>query len=603
MISNKSILVWIAISFLFSFSQVSANPSHKNPGAPLDVHGTISEAKALAMKTYATKDQIWGLLLECRELKQRSANYPGGKLMAAAGVMFQARRDAKHLQLMGEPAGYDLERRLNYVNGGLDHYVVSYGDSPEGQKLKLKLDAQLRKSLPKLQKLIDQAQQMVARGQLEAFESLMEKEGASLAVDTSPFNPIARNEYYLKFMEVLAFGDSKIAEVRSSNYTQTAVESITENLKVAGRFQAHAEGLQTELSKSLPGAEIPTQLIDAAMTNLLTAWGKGSAAIIRAHAIAVAFNLSGSSNTNASTQIQQAADQLTATSVGAYASMIQMIATVTPPEKTPAVYSTLLRHLSIVQRRIGNQPNRLHEGCRASLAKLAQCSPEFPTSLVGYERATDQALLWRARFVEANKLQILKQTPSIQSLLSAESETVNSDDPDGPKIKTMVGPPNLTREASQVMVDAASRLMGKTISGGPALRISPKTPLATIPFDGRAYAAVLLSPLTTSDVDNLRSAIAVSETHGPLSIHAAGAVTAAEMQDLETIGGEIVGVTLESRLVRFATLPESGYALVPLGTLPSLEDTQYPAHDGICWRLDVRSTLAQSKYFRASKGD
>ncbi|TWU01350.1 hypothetical protein [Neorhodopirellula pilleata] len=599
--SAKSNLIWFVILIVAFPLNISANPSDRNQYAPLDVHATIPEAKELVVRTYATKKKVWDLFLHCRSLENQASAYPSSQLMAAMGDLFQAIRDSRHLQQMGEPAGYDLEQRLRDIGGGINHLIVSWGNTLEGQKLKVKLDVRLKKSLPRLQKVINQSQQFLARNQLDAFESLMEKEGLNLVIETSPFDPITRNQYKLNFDEVLAAGDAMIAQNRADRYAQAARTEIEKNLEIAMSFQARGEEIRAELEGSLTNTDDPIVTIETAMSELLEAWGRSSAAVIRAHALEVAFNLIDSKNGNAPSQIQQALGNLTTEGIESYVTTIDMIAASQSPIDVRRALGSLLHHISVAQRRLGGRSDRLYEACQLSLEKMASLSPELPGQLAAYRLATDELMHWRSAFANASSAHLRKNTSSAAFLLSIESESLDPENPSGPKRITMVGPPSLNREASQIIVDAATRLIGKSVSGGPALRISSKTPLATIPFDGRVYAAVLLSPLADADLDHLRSDIGVTETLGPLSIHSAEAESAAEMQDFETIVGEIVGVTLESRLVRFATLPDTGYSLVPLGTLPILEDSQYPAYLGICWRLDVRSTIAQSKYFRVSK--
>ena len=109
---------WRSASVLAEYSSSVCKSFSQEPCRSLDVHATIPAAKKLVAQTYATKDQLWDLLLVCQAAKKRSAVYPGRRLMAGLGKLYQAQRDAIHLQLMGEPAGYDLQRRLEYIEVG-----------------------------------------------------------------------------------------------------------------------------------------------------------------------------------------------------------------------------------------------------------------------------------------------------------------------------------------------------------------------------------------------------------------------------------------------------------------------------------------------------
>jgi len=58
------LLVFAAVGFISTATPASANPSNRNPNAPLAVHATVPEAKALAASLYATYDRVRVIELE-----------------------------------------------------------------------------------------------------------------------------------------------------------------------------------------------------------------------------------------------------------------------------------------------------------------------------------------------------------------------------------------------------------------------------------------------------------------------------------------------------------------------------------------------------------
>ena len=95
----------------------------------------------------------------------------------------------------------------------------------------------------------------------------------------------------------------------------------------------------------------------------------------------------------------------------------------------------------------------------------------------------------------------------------------------------------------------------------------------------------------------------VDDSYGPLSMEAADAVSAAEMQDYLVVAGPIGEVHLESLITRFIALPDVAYALAPFGTTLTLSENVSPLQQ-TCWRLDINPVWAQHKYFTvASKGN
>jgi hypothetical protein len=98
------------------------------------------------------------------------------------------------------------------------------------------------------------------------------------------------------------------------------------------------------------------------------------------------------------------------------------------------------------------------------------------------------------------------------------------------------------------------------------------------------------------EVKDLREALIVDDTHGPLTIDSADAVSAAEMHDYLTVSGLIQEVHLESLVTRFIALPDVAYSLSSLGTTPSIEGSIEPLQQ-TCWRLDIKPLWARQKYF------
>ena len=225
--------------------------------------------------------------------------------------------------------------------------MVAYGNTPEGQKLKIKLHAQLTKSKPKLQKQISKAQQLFAKNQLDAFEALMEKEGASLAVDTAPFDPITRNKYYLKYNHVLSIGDNRIAEVRKQTYQNVATERIADYLQATNRFTEKAESIRGELEQAVANSSELPSAIDDAFNKLLDVWGKSTVMVIRSHAVAIAFDLEEPGSDNILVTISKASDSLTDAAIAAYVSMIGVVSETVSTENVDATYAKLLCTTSV----------------------------------------------------------------------------------------------------------------------------------------------------------------------------------------------------------------------------------------------------------------
>ena len=128
------------------------------------------------------------------------------------------------------------------------------------------------------------------------------------------------------------------------------------------------------------------------------------------------------------------------------------------------------------------------------------------------------------------------------------------------------------------------------------LRLTPTSRTAVVPYQGSHYANVPVAMQSEAEFADLKTAVVVDDSYGPLSMEAADAVSAAEMHDYLIVAGPIREVHLESLITRFITLPDVAYALAPFGTTPTLPDNVSPLQQ-TCWRLDINPVWAQHKYF------
>lgn len=591
--------VVLFVEFSGGLKQAFANPSDRNPNAPLAVHGTIPEAKALAARLYATYDRIRILELDSIKLKSTPNKLSGKKLMQAAGEIWKALRDARHLQEMGEPAGYDIQLKLGGARGNIVHYAVQWGASASGMSTKAKTKQQLEKSVPKLQKLAERAQKLLEGGQPEAFGSLVEREGQQLAAALSLFPP-KRKPAAEKYLNFFSSADDQIAAVRRQRYVPIANAAVAKNIAVSEQFVDGLTNVSSEISQSgaFSTADGETKPASEALRYIVDEWGKASAATIRAHAIKVAFMSSGAEPASAggeSAGLDSQASDLASNAVNAIASVINAIAGWAPRDQVPLLYNQILLDLSLAQRRMGSNAAGLIQACRQSLETLAKKDPQFGASVAAYVHAVSPMLQWRERYAAKSAEALRKQYVSSAALLVMETET-----PSSPGRKSRIAPDSINRRVSFLMDDTTPRLVGERVSGPGVLRLSSNGRLGVVPYANGHYCLIALPINLDEELAELKEAVLVDGEHPALSLDAAGAISAAEMQEFEAVGGVIRNVTLEARLVRFAALPDVASVIQPLGTLPKLGDYRNPPLKAACWRLDVQPMWAQNRYFVAT---
>ncbi|WP_404306024.1 hypothetical protein [Neorhodopirellula lusitana] len=564
---------------------IQANPSAKNPTAALDVHATIPAAKEVAARLYGLANEIDALRHEIYKIQEDPERFPIRELMQFYGKLMVGRLEAQHLLQMGEPAGRDLDRKFEELDRAIKHFSVKYGRTPRGQKLVAKQDVVARKLASRFPKIAAKAMDLATSGKVDASEAMLLGPAVELYRNLAPLNVPYDKPFQDQFITPFGSVMARIGEVRTPKYRVQATETIAALVQSSEQFSVQADAVIAEYRKGIAAADrMATQ---ASQEELLKHWAVGSTQLVRANAIAYAFGFDRSPGesgwpaavvSNASAKLQQSA-------TAAHVALVDAAVQGAEQAVIPLVYSQFVVGISKAQNRTENRDAFL-EACKPSLAKLSGKSPAVAAQLASYQRATHQPLQWRERFAKQSFELVSKQFPDASSVLAAEVD------------KQPTAPPSLVGWASLMMSKADPLLVGKPISGGSARRLLIAKPFLAVASQGGHYLNVAMSQSTQDAVEDLNVALLVSDSHPPLSLDSASAVSAAVAHDYKAIGGEVVGVTLEPRVVRFATLPTAGYVLVPLGAMPDMRDQQrHDSLDAVCWRLDVKSTWLYHSHF------
>ncbi|EMI45693.1 hypothetical protein [Rhodopirellula sp. SWK7] len=570
----------VIVIFCFG-SALMANPSDRKPNAALAVHGTIPQAKALAERLYSIFNAAEPLRLEGYAAGTDYSKLPIGKLMSGSGEIWKAHRDANHLKLMGEPAGYEIERRLADQKKDYPGFAWRYGQTPNGLKIKAKMKIKLQKATPKIQKLAERAAKTLASGNLDAFETMMEKEGIQLKQDLSIFHPNEAPKFDF-FFNLLARGDALIAKDRSEKYASVAEEAINKNLGIATAFDGLASGVVSQLRESGTFTSTDGNAADsvAAVWYLIREWEKASTALLRANAIHVAFGIdtdqSGAPDVIA--RMQTLNDRATT----AIASTIAAASIHASSDQAAVLYLRLLEPVTLALRRRGPDAEDLITTCSSSLRDLAAKHPLLTEQINSYRKATQQSLHWRENFTTKQTAHLTNQYPSSAKFL-ADSEV----------------PAVLNTWINRYMPTTAAQLLMKKVSDQSVTPLTVGGRLGVVAFQNQHYSLIALPLSVEEQLNALQASLLVTDENPPLSLEAVDAIASANRQEFLSVGGVIRNVSLEPLLVRFAALPDSAGAIAPLGTVPSLGDHKRPPLQAACWRLDIQPLWAQHRYFVA----
>ena len=558
-----------------------ANPNSRTLDRGLSAHATVAEAGSLVSGMYSTFAKIKKSNQSMHARRQNPASFSDDELISNQGQIWLALRQAKRLQLMGEPAGYDLERAFNLRLNSNSHWGWSFRGTPRGSQVKQKLTKELNKRRPQREKKLDQIQRSMQRGQFDSAEKQLEGMGVELHGQMVFYSPKERERYIQRLDRLLAECTSRLQSTRKKSYFDQAQQAIAEQRKAISTLQSEGRRIVQEIG-SEGKATIDGDAVDAfaAFDHVSDLWGAASAAVIRMGAIRWALTQ------KAEVQVDPSPVQVQEMATSLLASIIDSAASATPPEKVGETYSRFLKQISVVDRRAKGDP--VSQACASGMGRLAAKDPNFAATVSAYERATREPLRWRLMLANKQAKAYRDNTSAAETLLQKEVQFESR--------KHRVAPNVFTAEASEMIKDASSFLIGKQVVLKNALRLSPTSRTAVVPFRNFQYGNVPVPPSTKEHVDDLKVALLIDDSHGPYSAEAANAISSAELHDYVSIAGQVRMVTLESPVTRFIAMPDIAYTLVPLGTLPPLA-TDRNLLEETCWRLDILPNWVQHKYF------
>lgn len=591
----------ISLASLIGAASVWANPTGQQPERPLASHGTIAGASEKVTGLYKLYNEEYATFQQQYERREVPTKLSDRVIAKAAGRLWKARRDAEHLTLMGEPAGSALNSQLSPLFMAFSDLAFAYRSTPRGQQLVQKTITKLKRELPKLTKFLTQADGALQKGNLEIFEKLMEKKGIELHEQIIFLTASEKRPFIEPFNAVMGKGDTLLTRQRKQQYMEQAKQAMEKQIAPVALLSSETARIRREIASAGTATlvEGTTGGPAEAFAQVCKLWGNASAGLVRARAIVWAFTGRGEA------KIEPSPSELQTTAIAELASVIDAAASSTPPDKVPQVYADLLKQITVMDRRLGAYSKAVSEGCEPAMKKLAAKDPALSMRIESYRRATSEPLKWRMLFASQHAKTLGNSLRQATSMMGAKTEVPSHKRPAyarAPNGKTVVAPLTLNAPAGWLAYEAAVRLVGKPVGERRMLRLTPTSRTAVVPFDSGHYGNVPVSLQSDIEVSDLKSAIVVDDTYGPLSVEAADAVSSAELHDYLMVAGPIREVHLEALVTRFIALPDVAYALAPVGRIMMVEDSVSPLQQA-CWRLDVDPVWAQNKYFTvASKG-
>ncbi len=571
------------------------NPTGNDPSKPLKTHATVDGATALANALYEIYNEELIHVTKMYENRNNPASFSDRQISKSAARLWKARRDAKHLELMSEPAGADLSRKLFLLAHQIDQFGLAYARTPRGSQMMTKLTTKLQREQPRFQKFLQQAATSLQNGGAQnVFTTQMETKGEEKREALVFFRPLEHKKYLLNFEVLLSEGDQQQRKQRRTEYLAKATEKVNTELASAAASAAEMKRISRELvdtgsaalSEGVKGSGVQ------AFSHVAELWGQASANLTRANAI-------GWIMTNRNTeQISSKVSKLRTEALATLTAIINSVATHTPPDQIPAAYTSLLRQISVLDRRTSGR-YQVSESCKPALDLLAKRNSTFPARIESYKRATSEPLRWRSSFASQQAKYLSTQYADAGALLMSKEKFEKSIRPNFNRTlggETVLAAKNFNEPADWMVYEAANRLVGKTVREGKLIRLSPTSRTAAVPFLDGHYANIPVTLPVENALADLRTALLIDDKHQALSSDATEAISSGEMQDYLAVGGTIQQVQLESLVTRFIAFPDLAIALTPLGGLPQPTAGNSPLEQ-TCWRLDISPNWGHSRYF------
>lgn len=179
--------------FSLTASQAEGNPSSNSPERPITTHGTIEESAQLATELDELYNAEEKIVIEYHKSLNDPTKWSDRQIAKSAGRLWKARRDVKHLKLMGEPAAHDLESKLLLLAIQVDRFGLAYATTTRGSQLVGRIRGKLNRETAARTRFLEQASTALRESRFEIFETQMEKREWNCTSNSFSFRPPPAN--------------------------------------------------------------------------------------------------------------------------------------------------------------------------------------------------------------------------------------------------------------------------------------------------------------------------------------------------------------------------------------------------------------------------
>ncbi|MEO1526130.1 MAG: hypothetical protein AAFX06_11890 [Planctomycetota bacterium] len=582
-----------AATLLCSFTVAFANPTNEKPLTGMAAHDTISGTKARIEAMYERFYEWEKACITNQATMKRGGKVAHRALAKNFSNIYLAKWYAHDLTLMGEPAGFDLERRYEMLRKEYRAFV------PAVAALRRQEIQKLSKEIPKRDKTIQRCKEMAGKGQIVEAEAELRKlllrhlESLFYLDDATAKrfqDPISSPHNQLRAEVDRQHRDkwSNDAEAKIASYTEAVKRLAEESTRVVNELSS---GPTAKLAEDQTGNAAD------AIQYVGQLWGSASAAVSRSIGMAWAFRRGDPESIAISFRgdLQQAEK----VAVDAINRILASLAT-QPEEDVRKIYPRVLEELSILQRRY---KGRLAEEFAPALEKIQMQHAGLGQTVQRYTAATVEPTRWMNRFASRQSQTLKAGFPPIETALNDEYEANSQARPEmyGLQVRKRVVTPKSQAEQMSWLAADSQALVGAQVQETATTRLRG-TKLAIGKQTIRYYTNLVADFPAEMAVREMKESLLIDESHGPLSYSSADAISSAALGEFQAVGGKIKRLTPEASVTRIATIPDVAHALVPLNAVPVIDSRMTPLQQ-LLWRVELEPTWVSHRLFNLGKGN
>ncbi len=578
---------------------LGAGPSDTQPDALFDVR---PDPELFSVRTDAANH--YAAALKNLDELEKLAGVPKWvvvrpKIGQADLDLLKADRDAVRLVTWGEPAGADLQLRLNLAHDRLGSLVEKLKTFPEIKNRSHDEFLGLRGVIQRIPK--------ISFNKVVSFEKAgkWEEADAALFDMRAPLEPATLwQSYSLLELDMRPFDQEqkKIRDQLEAQWKKAAAAKLAALAKqatpdfaaLAAQTTAAVQSVRASGQATVGGKQLSAP---QALWELAVAARHAQAGVIRARALDWA-RLSGDEQARADiSQLEAAHGQMLASLREQWPALIEADAARLQGAEVAQRYTEWIAAAGLVLSETSDAD--LRTALASSLEHLAARSPELQTSVAQYRQATGDLLRWRERVVQsyirfhsADAQTLEKRFISGAGKSGNSRGLIPSNSSDSSVVELLDPPPLTVPILAQHTIGAATIIHDVQAPLGS----NGAVPLASA-YRARLFAELTAAPDARAAAAALNEELAPAGTY-PLTLEAAEALAAAARGSYDSVGGKLTAVELLGLMPRFATA-DAQDPLVRLEPLP--HETVSRSELELCVRFTLEPAWCATRYFVVTK--